>query len=580
MAKAVIAHLGECSRDHPQCARCSESLLPSRIIDLGPPGKTTEPRLKINNKSEIGHYACLSYCWGGAQEYMTTQANIDGYLKSLSLSSLSKAIQDAIKVTRMLHLRYLWIDALCIIQDSPEDKRREMAYMGMIYKNATVTIAAARAKFVSQGFLDDWSVGDAQPAVLPLIHRTKGSVRNIKIVNTGFFNTNLWPLESRAWALQEYLLSPRLLIFGYGGPVWQCQTQKLQPIIPSNQIFNMDLQRLPDTIFPPPTRRPNTSSASQNPAWPASERQEQHLTWKSIVENYSARQISFASDRLQAIAGIASELSYVWNDRYHFGMWHANLYQQLVWFAARPQQAQKAVPGMPSWSWLRINAGIKHLDYLRSVQLPSIIPPLSAKSRFFSRSSCYVVGRNLVVNDADFLPANEMAKEEKRNIFDIVEDRNLWLREKALAEYLIELEGTRSYSRVGPLAAIVDFDKDVESEVAGDTSTFQRDFEYGACEPGVPKVGIPHWHDQVAYLTLGGLLGGHYDLGSYHPSLYQNPEIADTFREKVHIGLILMPVKGSFTTYERIGLFVLPGYGNGGESVFTKYSVTRTITIK
>jgi hypothetical protein len=146
MAKAVIAHLGECSRDHPQCARCSESLLPSRIIDLGPPGKTTEPRLKINNKSEIGHYACLSYCWGGAQEYMTTQANIDGYLKSLNLSSLSKTIQDPIKVTRMLHLRYLWIDALCIIQDSPEDKRREMAYMGMIYKNATVTIAAARAK--------------------------------------------------------------------------------------------------------------------------------------------------------------------------------------------------------------------------------------------------------------------------------------------------------------------------------------------------------------------------------------------------------------------------------------------------
>jgi hypothetical protein len=86
---------------------------------------------------------------------MTTQATINSHTKSFNLSSLAPTIQDAIKVTRMLQLRYLWIDALCIIQDDPADKRREMAYMGQIYKNATVTIAAARAKSVHEGFLNN-----------------------------------------------------------------------------------------------------------------------------------------------------------------------------------------------------------------------------------------------------------------------------------------------------------------------------------------------------------------------------------------------------------------------------------------
>jgi hypothetical protein len=138
----------------------------------------------------------------------------------------------------------------------------------------------------------------------------------------------------------------------------------------------------------------------------------------------------------------------------------------------------------------------------------------------------------LVVNDAEFLPANEIAKEKKRKIFDITQDKNLYLREKSLAEYLIELEGTRSYSRVGPLAAILDFDRHVESEVADNILKLESVLKYGACEPGNPKVRGSHWHDQVAYLTLGVLLGGNHDLGSYHPSLHPNPGLADSFREK------------------------------------------------
>ncbi len=191
-----------------------------------------------------------------------------------------------------------------------------------------------------------------------------------------------------------------------------------------------------------------------------------------------------------------------------------------------------------------------------------------------------MVDRNLIVNDADFLPANEMAKEKKRKVFDIVHDRGLYLREKSLADYMRELEGTRSYSRVGPLGAIMDFDKHMEGEVAGGISKLESDCEDGACKPGISKVRKSHWHDQVAYLTLGVMLGEYHDLGSYYLSVNLSSGVADIFRGKVHVGLILMPVKGSFTTYERVGLFVLPGYGQDGESVFSRYSVPRSVTIK
>jgi hypothetical protein len=458
---------------------------------------------------------------------MTTQATIDGYVKSLKLSNLSQTIRDAIKVTRMLRLRYLWVDALCIIQDDSEDKRREIAYMGRIYKKSAVAIAAARAESTGQGFLDDWSADDEKPAVLPLMRQSKNLIESTKIVNTNYFDTidwpQVWPLDTRAWALQEYLLSPRLLIFGAGGPVWQCQTQKLQPIIPSNKLFNTDLQRLPDAIFQTPTERQKSRSPRQRPTWHASERQKQHLTWKSIVENYSTRQISVPSDRLPAIAGVADELSCIWDDCYHFGMWRENLYQQLAWFAEMPQQEANAVPGVPSWSWLRVNTGVKHLDYIRRADLPNR-PPLSESSRFYPSISCHVEDGHLVVDDgAAFMPANEMTEEERRQVFNTVQKgdsfHKLWL-----LEYL---DGRGRYDFLGPLAVYMDFCKLVEHEIRDDTSEPESEVEYDALEPEIAKGDRTYWDDQVAYLTLGYVLGTRHDLGAYDLFSYRILAAAD-----------------------------------------------------
>ncbi len=77
--------------------------------------------------------AILSYCWGGPQPTQTTLANVKAYQVSLDWKIMPKTIQDAIITTLELNLGYLWVDSLCIIQDSERDKEQEMAKMPDIY---------------------------------------------------------------------------------------------------------------------------------------------------------------------------------------------------------------------------------------------------------------------------------------------------------------------------------------------------------------------------------------------------------------------------------------------------------------
>jgi hypothetical protein len=122
------------------------------VIDVGGTGDSPLARLYICDNGERHEYAALSYFWGGLQLVMTIMETLESYIKGLPIGSLPRTISDAIKFTRMLKLRFLWIDALCILQDSSEDKMKEINTLGDIYKNATVTIATANAQRLPKGF--------------------------------------------------------------------------------------------------------------------------------------------------------------------------------------------------------------------------------------------------------------------------------------------------------------------------------------------------------------------------------------------------------------------------------------------
>lgn len=142
----------DCQDNHTQCTRGHSDFSPSRSLEVTVANGINSLRLFQCNGPPVA-YAALSYCWGGEQPMKLVQANLNRYLGKIDEQALPQTIKDAVRVTREIGLRYLWIDAYCIVQDLKEDKVREISLMRQIYKYATVIISASRASLSNVGFL-------------------------------------------------------------------------------------------------------------------------------------------------------------------------------------------------------------------------------------------------------------------------------------------------------------------------------------------------------------------------------------------------------------------------------------------
>jgi hypothetical protein len=105
-------------------------------------------------------YCALSYSWGQGHQYLLTSHNIDEFQKEIYVSNLPKTFRDAVKVARGVGYRYLWADALCIVQDGPDSPLADQDWMDQTGKtsdtfgNAVVTISASLAHDGGQGFIN------------------------------------------------------------------------------------------------------------------------------------------------------------------------------------------------------------------------------------------------------------------------------------------------------------------------------------------------------------------------------------------------------------------------------------------
>lgn len=152
--------LDVCDQKHERydCHSEHTSVLPTRVIDVGEGAYSDSVRLYCSKKDEEGSYVALSHCWGKftdeqRERFCTFKRNINDRVRGIETSTLPKSFRDAIRVTRELGQRYIWIDSLCIIQDDSEDWRREANTMEMVYSMAYITIAATSAHHSTQGFL-------------------------------------------------------------------------------------------------------------------------------------------------------------------------------------------------------------------------------------------------------------------------------------------------------------------------------------------------------------------------------------------------------------------------------------------
>ncbi|KAI4619107.1 uncharacterized protein J4E87_007694 [Alternaria ethzedia] len=173
---------------------------------------------------EFEPYAAVSYVWGdtGRMDYRTKISNIQSRRKSGGLAAtirkLPKALVQSIRLVHDLGIRYAWIDALCIVQDSSHSWSLNSRAMHLIYGNATLTICAADGDSrtgllaLDEGQRPQQQIGVYADGVHLILHQPS----EISI------QTSKW--NTRAWTFQERLLSKRCLIFTRGQIYFQCRS--------------------------------------------------------------------------------------------------------------------------------------------------------------------------------------------------------------------------------------------------------------------------------------------------------------------------------------------------------------------
>lgn len=277
--------------------------------------------------------------WGGDQVHKTTTANLSSYEQGIAASLLPSTIRDAIHVTHMLGFRWLWIDSLCIIQDSDEDKAHEIGRMHHIYRYSHLTIMAASANGVSESFLHERPLPDLDPhnsvTGLPFIcpprpltsvgHTEDCSAAQLQVGTVSIapirsnitgraYSDELGNMATRAWCMQEYLMSPRTLILTPQTLVFRCLST-VQGVGDSFYRIHGD-PRIPSSLFLPPTA---PAAEPDVDVW-----KDLHDAWTKVIEDYTRRTASVASDKLVACAAIAEQFHRVLGSDYLAGLWRSD----------------------------------------------------------------------------------------------------------------------------------------------------------------------------------------------------------------------------------------------------------------
>lgn len=220
----VKSHFFDCFQNHGGCTAVLYADLPRRILffEYDQLGMITVRLQEPSSKRD--HYAALSHCWGKQQVLTTTTDTIEARKKAIDWNKIPQTFQDSIRYCLVLGIHYLWIDALCIVQDDLSDWEIESAKMADIYQNALITLAATSAMDSSAGMFNQTlgklgSVVEMDSVIAPIMVREKLAHWTS---SSHLVTLQQWPLLMRGWAFQERCLSKRVLHFCKQELIWEC----------------------------------------------------------------------------------------------------------------------------------------------------------------------------------------------------------------------------------------------------------------------------------------------------------------------------------------------------------------------
>jgi hypothetical protein len=270
------------------------------------------------------------------------------------IDHLPQTFRDAVEVTRKFNIHYLWVDSLCIIQDSIDDWNKEALQMSQVYQHAICNIAATGAVDSTKGLFFDKNLHLPRPCKVSIRGcQATTDTETVYIVDPNFWYGRLEeaPLIQRAWVVQERLLAKRVLHFNQDQLYWECQQTSACEIFPAAMPKCMMFEgKFKDIV-------PNTGIPEMASKGPISPSKSREVIWRRVLSSYSRAQLSNPNDREAALSGIMKVLEGVFDDTCIAGLWRKGLPAQLAWNAL-PSATSTPTYRAPSWSWLSIDGEI------------------------------------------------------------------------------------------------------------------------------------------------------------------------------------------------------------------------------
>lgn len=272
-------------------------------------------------------------------------------MEGIEISRVPKSFRDALKVVAKLKVRYLWIDSLCIIQDSTEDWQCEASLMSSVYTNSWCNIAATKALDGRDGCFAERTLLDVSQCVVEAKWNSHPSQTYV------CWNLDIWDsavdnqrLLQRAWVTQEMVLSPRVLHFSEHQMFWECLELRACETFPSGIPRNKNTKL-----------SSHTYSLSHDWIKYDDPMRQRLALWDRYLRKYTRCSLTFPEkDKLVAISGLARKLGL--GDDYCVGLWRQDLAGQLMWSVARDKRpstrAPERDPRVPSWSWASVNSPV------------------------------------------------------------------------------------------------------------------------------------------------------------------------------------------------------------------------------
>jgi len=343
-----------CSASHT-----SPRSLPTRLLEIG--------NNKVLLRSSTGLspetcYVTLSHCWGGLAITCLTKSCFSAFTEVFfPIDQLTPTFTQAISFCEKLGIRYIWIDSLCIVQDSYEDWLTESNRMWQVYSNSYCNLAATAS---TDGHGGLFRQRDPDSLFQCKVHVEWDGFASGDYYCSYQYEWNKEvekaPLNKRGWVLQERLLAPRVLHFGDQQLYWECKefaASKTQHGGLSKEMIGTTLKQGWHLL----RTQMGTDSADRC-----------YSAWEYSISHYSNCGLSKSFDKLMALSGLARRLHNCLEERdtYLASLWRSQLPRSLLWRNSGNIKLENLGTRLmdyraPSWSWASLSNVVKFPNFIQ-----------------------------------------------------------------------------------------------------------------------------------------------------------------------------------------------------------------------